>query len=216
MPPCKKVNSQCLTRILIIILHTSPLIRYSFPLPHPEYTLHPYCLAMSKHWHYHYQHQYGGGAQTSSGWWSSASLPGKGGMCSSRWRWSLVVWRTALVASVLQGDVVRITLCLECLIWSGVNVGEVKRMTGGGWISLNFFEKEMGENVWERIVETRHCGWKNEKARQWGWNYEKTSHGKCHSDSNLCRNIDGEVVAMTIFVWARLWELTSGRGGSDN
>ena len=52
-----------------------------------------------------------------------------------------VVWRTALVASVLQGDVLRITLCLECLIWSEVNVGEVKRMTGGGLISLNFFQK---------------------------------------------------------------------------
>jgi hypothetical protein len=54
----------------------------------------------------------------------------------------------------------------------------------------------------------------------------KTSHGKCHSDSNLCCYIDDEVVAMAIFPgrgsgngyfsWARLWELTCGRGDNGN
>jgi hypothetical protein len=34
---------------LIIILNTSPLIRYSFPLPHPEYAPHPDCLAIINH-----------------------------------------------------------------------------------------------------------------------------------------------------------------------
>jgi hypothetical protein len=44
---------------------------------------------------------------------------------------------------------------------------------------------------------------KNEKARQWELNYEKTNHGNCHSDrmnrSHHCHKTIGEVLGMELF-----------------
>jgi hypothetical protein len=75
-----------------------------------------------------------------------------------------------------------------------------------------------------RIKEVRwgYKDGKNEKARQWELNYEKTNYGNCHSDrmnrSHHCHKTIGEVLGMELFLqWGTGNEILTGEVlGMDN